>query len=301
MVAQSRRQHLTLPAGPVPLARFAGVAAALITTAMIALIPVGTLETLILRSGVPAVLAAAEPPLGFTARIVMILLGGTIAGLIFWLGTFLLVGDRSVVVGGSRRDGNIPVLRRADAHPDAPAREPLFATRDLGTPFLDIRAGDPGDQAQPVALNATSDADPAWSEDEQRPLPILRSPIDLPADLDEPMAAYDPAAIPDTPLAPPAPPPPPLGVRPQVIDSGERFETFQLRPAVTPVVDEARPAVARPPVDTAATLTALLERLERGVSERAERAPSPEPSANDAGEQGLQHTLGMLRRMATRA
>ena len=32
------------------------------------------------------------------------------------------------------------VTRRADRHPDAPAREPVKAMRDLGTPFLDVGA-----------------------------------------------------------------------------------------------------------------------------------------------------------------
>ena len=34
----------------------------------------------------------------------------------------------------------MPVLRRADAHPDAPPRRPVFANSDLGTPFLDVKA-----------------------------------------------------------------------------------------------------------------------------------------------------------------
>lgn len=298
MVAQSRRQRLILPTRPVPIAPAAGGAAALLTAALIALMPVTALESLILRSGVAAVLAAAEPPLGATARLVLILTVGGVVGLIVWLGTFLLVGARALAVGGEPSVDAVPKLRRADAHPDAPARAPLFAHRDLGTPFLDIRANrQTDDPATPAPIEMVEEAENA----DVRPLPILRPmtevPVDVPADLDLPLAAFDPAAIPDVPMAPPAPPPPSLAPRPQVIDSGDRFETFQLRPVVKPVATaDFRVAPQRAPVDTKATLTALLERLERGVADRSEdRADRPTPPS-----EGLEQTLGLLRRMATR-
>ena len=290
MVAQSRRQRLTLSLAPLPAAPLVGVACAVLTAALFALIPVATLETLIMRSGIAAVLAAAEPPLGSTARIALILVGSAFVGSVAWFGTFLAVGTRTLSFGGRRAEGAVPVLRRADAHPDAPARAPLFAARELGTPFLDIHAPqttDDGVEAPSIA--------PAFDlPDDQapRPLPIMRSPIDLPSDLDQPLAAYDPAAIPDVPMAPPAPPPAALAPRPQVIDAGERFETFELTPVVRRDDAVSAPMAPRAPIDTRASLTALLERLERGVSDRADRPTPP--------QEGIEETLGELRRMAMR-
>lgn len=293
MVPESRSQRLTLPITPIPAAPLAGVVVAVLTAALFALIPVAALESMIVRSGIAAVLAAAEPPLGTTARIVLILIGGGLAGLIAWLATFLVVGARRINFAKGRAGSDVPVLRRADAHPDAPARAPLFAARDLGTPFLEIRADQPSDEAAAAPSTMTS-----MTADDiaPRPLPIMRSPIDLPADLDQPLSAYDAASIPVVPIAPPAPPPPPLAPqlapRPQVIDAGERFETFDLKPLADPALDRRPPVTPRATVDTKATLTALLERLERGVAERAERPTPP--------QEGIEETLGLLRRMATR-
>lgn len=305
MVLSSRRQRLNLPVAPLAAAVIGGVIAL-----VFALIPAGMLEDLVIDSGIAAVLPAAEPPLGFTARAVLILVAGGGTALIAWFGLFLLLGGRSIVV--QRSDGvedgeKAPVLRRADAHPDAPARRPLSANRELGTPFLEVRAG------RPVHAKADEPETAASFE------PLER---DLPVDLDMPLAAFDPHAIPDEP-ADWFPPPAPLlrSPRQQVFDPGDRFETFELTPMVrlsaplpelVPALEpelahyveptwQSAPAPVRPrdsaraELDPSATIHALLDRLERGVGRREIAAPLPPPR-----EESLEQALVTLRRLATR-
>lgn len=295
-----------------------GVAAA----AVCALIPSDMLDRLILRSGLPAILAAAEPPLGLTARLVLILLGGGTIALLVWFTLFLIVGSRTIALGGDvvaedgAEDGeSVPVLRRADAHPDAPSRRPVFANRDLGTPFLEVRAPQVPD-IEEIIEETIEDAEPV-----AQPLPIGLAADAIPEDLDLPLSAFDPAAIRSSYLSEPEPQmdpePTPLAepetptTRPQIFEPGERFETFALSP-VAPVSATPPTAAtsARAPRDTQATINTLLERLERGVSDRAARPqapqksdplpPEPTPASPPPPVQGLERTLDVLRQMATR-
>jgi hypothetical protein len=108
--------------------------------------PNASFERVVELSGLPLVLPGANPPLGMTARL---------AALAFTaIGTFVLVALvlRSLGKGAKRPqpklqpklqgrsepeeiDIPLPKIRRADAHPDAPARRPIFAGLDLGAPF----------------------------------------------------------------------------------------------------------------------------------------------------------------------
>jgi len=131
---------------------------------------------------------------------------------------------------------------------------------------------------------------------------------ELPDNLNLPLSAFDPSAIPPVPMAPP-PPVRPLRRRPErrpISDENERFETFELTPPTRPASVAApqmdEPAIADP--RTEASVHALLERLERGLAGRnpaAEVAPEPEPEPRAEPSQGLEDTLAQLRRMAMRA
>lgn len=267
------RKRLTLPLAPL----IAGGLAVLVAL-VFALMPADLLGRLALDSGIAALVPAAEPPLGTTARMALVLVGGGGVGLVAWFALYLLIGTRSISISG--REAGVdapPVLRRADAHPDAPARRPLFANQDLGTPFLEVRA----------------------------PVHLALEERDLPTDLDQPLASFDPRAIPQAP-ADWFPPPVSLsaGRRPQVFEAGERFETFDLtpKPGIRPFaeVDEVdtvegiaggtgrgTPAAARPEFDASASIHALLDRLEKSVAK-----PAPVSA-------GLQESLASLRRLAT--
>jgi hypothetical protein len=222
----------------VPLAPAVGGALGLAVAAAIAVMPAGLLESLVMKSDVPAVLAAAAPPLGATARVLLLLVAGGGVALFAGLGLWLSFGNRYIALGRGPVDPDLPQLRRADSHPDAPPRALVRAHRDLGAP-------------PPAAAPERA----------------------LPADLDSPLAEYDPGAIPDVPRAPvPAVAPLVRFERPQLIDPGDRFETFDLVPVAT---------------EPTATLHALLDRLERGFARR------PQPGRS------LDQALGDLRRLAS--
>ncbi|HVI99777.1 MAG TPA: hypothetical protein VM657_12010 [Sphingomonas sp.] len=249
MVASLHRQRLILPIAPIASGTF-GLATAL----FFALAPIGLIEGLATGSGLVRVLPVAAPPLGITARMALILAGGAGVTALLWAGLYLAVGTRALALtfGGERAEADadeVPVLRRADAHPDAPARRPISAARDLGEPVIDL---DP----------------PAR---------------DLPDDLDLPLAAYDPGAILPVPAEPVRPVAPLARIeRPQVIDPGDRLETFVLKP----VAPRARPE---------ATIHALLDRLEQGVARRDQ--PLPALCAAATGSR-VDDALGALRSLA---
>jgi hypothetical protein len=129
------------------LAALAAVSAGFVVLAMPDAVFTGLVET----SRLPAFVPAAQPPLGETARLAAL---GSAALL-----TFAAVWALMTALGRvpARRKPETPVeadaeakaprLRRADAHPDAPARRPLLA-RDLGEP-LDLQ-----DHAQAPAEEA---------------------------------------------------------------------------------------------------------------------------------------------------
>lgn len=297
---------MNLPIAPV----IAGVLGGAVALGVL-VVPMSVLEGLVMDSGLPAVIAATEPPLGFTARFIMAFGAGASVALFSWFAAFVLLGSRTLTIGdGEETDLDLdavptPVLRRADAHPDAPPRPPLLATRDLGRPFDAFRT--PPDitkieeEIEEIAIEVAAPV--------QEPLAIAPIEQPLPVDLDQPLAAFDPDAMPEVPLAAPvALPPLSRSARPPVFEETERFDVFEL-PA--PVRPEPRPislvsredAITRP--ETEASVHALLERLERGVLRKGvATAAAPSPSTRverRARERGLEDALITLRNMARRA
>lgn len=113
-----------LPIGPI-----AGLALGGALAFFLYAMPMWLVQRLVVESGLPALIAAAEPPLGMTARLS---LAGS-AGLAIALATWALFAwlDRvpaSIPIHSETRS------RRADLHPDAPLPRPLFAESELGAP-----------------------------------------------------------------------------------------------------------------------------------------------------------------------
>ena len=284
----------------------APLAAAVLGTAVAgacALMPASMLEGLVMASGLPAVVAAAAPPLGMTARLAVAAGAGGLVAVFGWLVLFLLLGTRSVAFGRAKTvepdELPTPVLRRADAHPDAPPRPPLLATRDLGTPFLEVTARAKVEQVESPPVIAP--------EPVVEPTPVAEEQ-DLPLDLEQPLAAFDPQAIPDMPMPPPVTLPPLRpAARPAVFDTSERFETFELTPIrrtpppprLTPAPRQPAEAITRP--ETEATIHALLDRLEKGVVKRGIGARSETARTPRESERGLEDALVTLRNLARRA
>ncbi|MDF2386404.1 hypothetical protein JMG10_33370 [Nostoc ellipsosporum NOK] len=359
---------MNLPLAPL-IAAVAGGLAAL----GVAMIPVPALEALVMDSGLPSILAAAEPPLGTTARLAVALGTGAFVGAFMWLSAFILLGSRGLTIGEAEdialdpEEVPLPVLRRADAHPDAPPRPPLLATRDLGRPFLEIHAATPAPPAPapedehidfdaifppraitppkepvapapapvvvPVAAAAPEPVITVPEVSEVHPMqatipapePIVETPEghegrdvhararqplaeqELPADFDQPLSAFDPQAIPAVPKPAPVPLAPlRRSPRPSIFEESERFEIFELTPAVrrhvpepaaeVPVLPPRGERIVRPETD--ASIHALLERLERGVADKG-LAPATPPTPKQH-ERGLEEALVTLRNLARR-
>ena len=94
-------------------------------------VPPALLERAVLALGLDRVIAAAAPPLGETARL-LVALGlssvGEIVGLL--IGRALAARHRPKAVAGESTEVARP-RRKRDAHPDAPPRKPVSANEDL--------------------------------------------------------------------------------------------------------------------------------------------------------------------------
>lgn len=145
------------------MAGFAALAVAFVAFAM----PGDIFESAVSASGLPALLPAAAPPLGNTARLAVVAL----AALLSFGGLFLLL--RALGPGPRRATPDAPRVRRADAHPDAPSRRPIRAGDDLGEPAFDWpapAAAEAPPQAEEVPLvEAEAIVEP---EPEPEPFPL---------------------------------------------------------------------------------------------------------------------------------
>jgi hypothetical protein len=144
------------------LAALAALSAGFVAWSM----PESLFSNLVEASRLPDFVAAAQPPLGDTARLAavgaaVLLTFAAVWALMAALGR--LPASRSPKAK-AEADAEAPKLRRADAHPDAPARRPLLA-RDLGEP-LDL-----DDFPEAAAGDET-----AFTEAGHRPLPSFLVP-----------------------------------------------------------------------------------------------------------------------------
>lgn len=176
-----------------PVAALAALAVGFALFAM----PATLFEQAVVASGLPALLPAAAPPLGGTAR----LLASAVAVPLAFGAVYALLR----LAGGSKRTPRaarpaepeeMPVRRRRiDRHPDAPDRRPLFAASELAPPA-------------PAAIRV-----------EPAPEPLVLEPAmeDMPQAFPEP-AAEEPAPEEEAPQPPAdAAPPPPRDYRPESI------------------------------------------------------------------------------------
>ena len=243
--------HIRLNAAIPPAG---GIAAAVVVALVFAFLPQDMLEDWTWNSGVAALIPVAQPPLGVTARAILALGFGVIAAAVVWSSLYLLFGPGGFLAPRAPAGDGVPVLRRADSHPDAPARRPISAAADLGDPVL-----------PPVP-------------------PLVR---DLPDDLDQPLAAYDPHAIRPAPREP-VRPVASLIAKP-ASDAKPPVETPPVVEYTPPVPVAAPPAPAmplrieprspiEPPADTpAVTIEPPVAAASPSVPLRIEPEPRPDP------------------------
>lgn len=222
---------------PTRLKRLLPIAAAAIGTSvalLIAILPEWRLVALVEGLRLPSLLTAATPPLGFKARMLLAVAMGGLAG----GGAFAALRLALGYLPAPHQDG-VPVLRRADAHPDAPARRPIRASEDLGDPL-------------PMRSRAIITA--------AAPEPVVERTV--PVDLDTPLAALDPGAILVAPREPVRPVAPLARAAP-----ADAFELVPIRRAA-----RAKPARDALP----ATVSGLLDRLEKEAARGTRPQPSAE-------------------------
>ena len=125
-----------VPFAPVVAAMFG-----IITLILIFMTPIWLFERLVMASGLPSLIPAAMPPLGETARKLSAIAGGLGVFSALWAGLALLsaVVKRNAPpkARGSRINAAVPIVESAIAKRK---REPIFAERELGAPFMSNEA-----------------------------------------------------------------------------------------------------------------------------------------------------------------
>lgn len=295
------------PARPKSRRGLVIASAALATALAVLWMPIGLIETVVASSGLSEAAPAAAPPLGMTARLTIAAFVGLMAAGV----TELMVrpsesagptdyekarpnrakGAKTMGFAFSKLTAlargrvapgiaqQVPALRRADAHPDAPPRPPIFASRDFDG--LDVFGRTEGKAASAIE---GADSGPAF---------LRPAPFAAPAEAEEP-AAYDVADDIDeepealwapAPLAAPERPMAPLPLRAPTHDLSVRELTERLERGLAL---RARPV--RRPIDRAAVIADMPPATPQPVRE------SVEPDTDEA----LRAALGALRSMAGR-
>ncbi|NWK95118.1 hypothetical protein DM806_05445 [Sphingobium lactosutens] len=332
------------------MAALAGTAAAI---ALIS-VPVGLLETIVASSGLSEVLPAAAPPLGMAARLSLAGFAGLLAvGIVGIMRRDPQHADddieeegRSERAQGARKMGfafskltalargratplaepAAPVLRRADAHPDAPPRPPIFASRDFdGVEIFARRESG----RRPIVVHSEPVSEPSSP---MPGFPSLRTPMEQAADL-EPHPAFQRAAFAapveealeavmdavEPSFGPPEDVSQAIGTEEESFPTELVEEPEVIAEAIIPdMIGTAVPETLTPlPLPThGLSIAQLTDRLERGLASRrrsisgrptgvladmpvASRVPVREAVAPDADE-ALRAALGTLRTMAAR-
>lgn len=247
----------------------AGLAAAAALSAgfVVFAMPESLFSGLVETSRLPQFVPAAEPPLGETARLAAAGAAALVTFAAVWALMAALGRRPAPRKAQAEPEAEAPRLRRADSHPDAPARRPLLA-RDLGEP-LDLED----------FPEAPAEEEPAFAEAGLRPLPAF---LVTQAPEPEPVAEAEPdygeagpqwtesgsewdAAEPEWPAraewaeAEPAPEP-----RLETEDEFEPLPIGELA-AQLPQVDEE---------ETDQSLSQLVNRIEFGLSRKRQALPA---------------------------
>ena len=273
-------------------------------------LPVGLIEMLVASSGLSEAIPAAGPPLGWKARL---LLAAFVAVMVIGLAVAVrrAPGDegkeqRTSCARGVRimgfafakltalargrnvppADAAAPALRRADAHPDAPARAPIFASCDFSG--LDIFARPESGRRRLVVDDSDgpriSSANAGWDQpdttvaasDEEWSTPAFARSMDALPDLpSDPIPLSRPQFAPPQDVATQA-------WQDEPVDLAEWEDEVQAVAAEPAPVEEAMPvppAVAPSFADRPSTanlsITELTERLEKALAQRGRPSSPP--------------------------
>jgi hypothetical protein len=339
-------QGLTLPFGAGGVAAAGAVALGIVGL----LVPIAWLETISFQLYLDSITAAAEPPLGTTARIAAALalaLFGALLGYVLAKAFGVVASDFSLADliarlrgTGEQDEEDAPELRAADRHPDAPARRPFSAARDIpardwddGEWRTDPATGD--EDGDELVLDAQFEP---LVEDDAVIAVAPESTVDRPVEIfeHEPVAwsqAHE--SIEDYDLQPPDPADwevaaavepdsvEPENARVDAVDRGATSEVSDAHIAGPGAIHVRPAAIAQSPLDlSVARLDELLARLEAGLTRKSQTMARPavengrsETVASDAGyvapstdadpaflqDPALAAALATLRKMNLRA
>ncbi len=298
------RREAAGPAMPLGAAG-AGLAGALLGAIIGLAIPTSLIETLSYQLYLDTIVAAAAPPLGRTAHIVAALAFALLLGAIGYGVARLMRVQSSGSLSdllyrlrghGADDEADAPVLRSADRHPDAPARRPFSATRDLPAAAEDYDdADDEGELLLDTAF--LSDPEPATAEmapPAPEPLAMTSGAHD---DADHPehdWAEWESIETVEVTARTPATPDPieeddAFYIAPPHLDDWEVAEPEPVvAAAVAPPSEPATASAPRPrpaPLDlSVARLDELIARLEQGLTRRSTMQASPNEGALAASE-----------------
>ena len=263
-VARGGRSRLDLS-----VAALAGFAVAFLAFAA----PADLLAGFVASTGLPSITPAAEPPLGFKARIGLGAFGAVAVFaltyvLLRWLDRF----GRSpasepelVLEPTDEAEAEAPPRRRRDFHPDAPARRPLLAAHELGEP--DLNPWSPA-QPEPAAEPEPVAGPPEPEFVAPQPDPVRYAEVEL-----------------DGPEPAPVPPP---AIEPVT--------------AAPPAVDRAPEPAPQPPIGS--SIPELMARLEQGLARRRAVPPAAQTASTtvfpEARDDRLQSAIESLQRLAAR-
>lgn len=167
-----------IPFAPVVAAMFG-----LIFVTLVLMTPGWLFERMIVASGLPALIPAAGPPLGETARSLAAFGGGLGVFLALWVALAVLRALIKRNAPAKARGSRIDAVTRPVQPPVADARrkrEPIFAERELGAPFMSDEAIAKVAETIPAAPSSLPSAAPA-----AEPEPLLPDRI-APAPAPEP-------------------------------------------------------------------------------------------------------------------
>lgn len=308
-------EALSLPFGASGVAAIGAMALGVVGF----LVPTAWLETISFQLYLDSITTLAEPPLGTTAKIVAALalaVFGALLGYVLAKAFGVAASDFSFADlitrlrgTGADDEEDAPELRAADRHPDAPARRPFSAARDIPA-----RDRDDGEWGNGLALDE-KDGDELVLDAQFEPL------VD-----DDAVVAVVPEALADQPAEfvrhePPAwsrthesiedydlQPPDPADWEVAAIVEPERTEPEDVAadlvdwdvasdaddapvaepiaaPVAEPVAIIARPAVVQAPLDlSVARLDELLARLEAGLTRKNQAVARP---TDEGGESAV--------------
>lgn len=259
----------------------------------VAAMPSDLFSAFIETSGLPALVPAAQPPLGSTARLAALIAGGTFGFLAVWmvLGTLSRPAPqrKQSKKVQSEPDRQTPRVRRADAHPDAPVPRPIFAGLDLGEPA--------DERNRSIALGSRNDEIPAPKA------PAFAA--DLPPPVQEEALELGLENIVPAESGPPRVPNPGRYAGPEPVkDLTARPIGDQALPAEENEASTAQ-LIARLPLPPARgeSVASLVERLDAGLAAcEWPLAPEADPEGDEvSSDDRLRSAIDELQKMARRS